>query len=154
MFIYTLVIPVLVYVIGSYIDRRYHMYGNKLLLITASLLFSASLFLPSPIINGIDTEFWAHFFGGGVFIGLLCVYFRPLLKRELEWYQELMLLFIFVSTFGVINELYELFSSEIGIYDELLDDTSWDLLANSLGALVFFLLYKGINRLKTLFISR
>lgn len=151
---YVVVIPIAVYTITSYLNYRYKVRKNTVWLAVAALLFSVSLFLPSPIIDGSDTEFWTHFFGGGFFMGILCVYFRPLLKQKLRWYQELFILFMLVSTFGVINELYELFAHQIGSFHESLDDTSWDLLANTLGSLTFFMLYKAIIRLKTLFISR
>ena len=154
MLLYVVVIPAVIYLVASAINRRYRVRKNTWPLAIAALLFSSSLFLPSPIIEGSDTEFWTHFFGGGFFIGLLCLYFRPLIKRELAWYQELILLFMAVSSFGVVNELYELFAHQIGIFRESLDDTSWDLLANTLGALTFFVGYKLIMRLKTLFISR
>lgn len=153
-FLYLVVIPVAIYAITSTINRRYKVRGSTLWLAVAALLFAASLFLPSPQIGGTDTEFWTHFFGGGFFIGILYVYFRPLIKRKLRWYEDLAVLFVLVSAFGVINELYELLALHIGIYHEKLDDTSWDLLANTLGALTFFVLYKTMNWLKSLFISR
>lgn len=59
-----------------------------------------------------------------------------------------------VSSLGVINELYELLALHLGIYHESLDDTSWDLLANTVGALTFFVLYRVMKWGKTLFISR
>lgn len=154
MFLYVVIIPIAIYLVTSLVNRRYKVRKRTWPLVLTALLFSGSLFLPSPIIEGSDTEFWTHFFGGGFFIGLLCVYFRPLIKRELTWYQEFFVLFMFVSTFGVINELNELFLHQIGLFHESLDDTSWDLLANTLGALTFFVLYKAIMKLKTLFISR
>ncbi|TAH32069.1 hypothetical protein EYC58_05360 [Candidatus Saccharibacteria bacterium] len=154
MFLYVVIIPIAMYLITSSINRRYKVRKNTWPLALVALLFSASLFLPSPVIEGSDTEFWTHFFGGGVFIGLLCLYFRPLIKRKITWYQEFFLLFAAVSTFGVMNELYELLALHLGIYHESLDDTSWDLLANTLGALTFFIIYKMAMWCKTLFISR
>lgn len=154
LFFYVVVIPATVYIIGSYINRRYNMKGNQLLLIAAALLFSISLFFPSPLIHGQETQFWTHFFGGGVFMGLLFLYFRPLIKRDLKWYEELAILFMLVCAFGVINELYELFIFETGLATQVVSDTSYDLLANTLGALAFYIVYRGINITKRLFISR
>ncbi len=152
--LYVVIIPIAVIAIGTVVSRRYKMHSNHLFLVAAALLFSISIFLPSPIIYGTDSEFWTHFFGGGFFIGLLCLYFRPLLRRRLVWWQELLLLFVIVSTFGVVNELYEAFAYVTGLSHEALDDTSWDLVANTLGSIAFFVLYKGITLFKTLFISR
>jgi len=154
MVLYVVVIPIMIYAVTSYVNRRFKVRKNTIWLVVASLLFSLSLFLPSPVINGIDTEFWTHFFGGGFFIGLLYVYFQPLIKRDLKWYQEIILLFMLVSTFGVINELYELFAQQVGIFHESLEDASWDLLANTLGVITFYVLYRSYLAIKTLFISR
>jgi hypothetical protein len=148
MFLYVVVIPILVYVLGTKISHRYKLQSNKLLLAGAALLFSISLFIPSPLIHGRDTQFLTHVFGGGVFMGLICLYFRPLVTRDLRWYEELILLFMFTCTFGVINELYELFAFESGISSQSVTDTSWDLLANTLGVLLFFGIYKGAMRVK------
>lgn len=154
MFIYVVVIPVLVCVGGWMIARHRHLRSHPLLLVLAALLFSVSMFLPSPLIHGGETQFLTHFFGGGIFIGLLCLYFWPLIHRELKWYEELAILFVLVSAFGVLNELYELFVEETGFADQPIWDTSWDLLANTLGAGTFFVVYKAINIAKRLFISR
>lgn len=154
--LYTVAIPILIYIVTSYINRRYKVRKSTFWLAVAAVLFSVSLYLPSPQIQGIDTEFWTHFFGGGVFVGILYLYFRPLIirtlsVRKLHWFHELAVLFLFVSALGVVNELYELFAQQIGIFHESLDDTSWDLLANTLGAVTFFVLYKSVVRLKPLF---
>lgn len=154
MFLYVVVIPVLVYAGGRMIAGHYHLRSNQWLLVLAALLFSVSLFLPSPLIHGGKTQFLTHFFGGGVFVGLLCLYFRPLIKRELIWYEELAILFVLVSAFGVVNELYELFAYETGISSQSVTDTSWDLVANTLGAMTFFIVYKATVMAKRLFISR
>jgi len=159
MFFYMIVIPVAVYLIASAINRHYKVRKSTLWLAVAAVLFSASLFLPSPQIQGIDTEFWTHFFGGGFFMGILYIYFRPLLLRlfqtkELRWYHDLVLLFMFTSALGVVNELYELFAQQVGIHDESLEDTPWDLLANTLGLVVFYGVFRSAKAIKGLFISR
>ena len=42
--------------------------------------------------------------------------------------------FALVSALGCINELAELFMVKVGLASIKLDDTNWDILANTLGA--------------------
>ena len=42
--------------------------------------------------------------------------------------------FALVSALGCINELAELFMVKVGLARITLDDTNWDILANTLGA--------------------
>lgn len=42
--------------------------------------------------------------------------------------------FALVSVLGCINELAELFMVKVGLARITLDDTNWDILANTLGA--------------------
>lgn len=139
--IYLVGIPVAVYVAVRWLDKRYKVEGNRALLGIACILFSASLFLPSPIIDGEDTEFFTHLLGGGVFSGLLWLYFLPRLKPH-PWYVEILHLFVLVSVLGVANELFELLTHTLGLNPKSLGDTSWDLLANTLGVFLFYGSYK------------
>ena len=159
MIFYVVIIPIAIFLITNYINRRYRVRKSSSWLAVAAIIFSASLFLPSPQIQGIDTEFWTHFFGGGFFIGILYVYFRPLVLRvlktkELRWYHDLILLFMFTSALGVVNELYELFAQQVRLHDETLEDTPWDLLANTLGIVTFYGVFRCAKAIKSLFISR
>ena len=43
-------------------------------------------------------------------------------------------LFALVSALGCVNELAELFMVKVGLAHITLDDTNWDILANTLGA--------------------
>ena len=61
------------------------------------------------------------------------------------------MLYVAVSALGVLNELYELFAYEIGMSTVPLTDTSWDLFANTLGALIVYIVYWLV---KTLFKQR
>jgi len=140
-FVYLIAIPVVVYSVVRWLDNRYKVGGNRALLIATCALFSASLFLPSPIIDGEDTEFLTHLFGGGVFTGLLWLYFRPLLRPRV-WYVELAHLFVLVSVLGVANELFELLTHVLRFNPKSITDTSWDLLANTLGVILFYSGYK------------
>lgn len=150
--IYIVGIPLSIYVVLRYVDVRYHVDGSRGLLIAACLLFSLSIFLPSPIIDGEDTEFFTHLLGGGVFTGLIWLYLRPLIMPR-KWYIELLHLFVFVSALGVVNELFELLTHSLGISPKSLTDTSWDLLANTLGVLLFYAGYRAIKYGKRLFLQ-
>jgi len=47
--------------------------------------------------------------------------------------------FALVSALGCINELSELFMVKVGLASIKLDDTNWDILANTLGAAAVWL---------------
>lgn len=151
--IYLLFIPLIVYIVARYLDVRYKVGGNQLLLAVACVLFGLSILLPSPAINGEDTEFVTHLLGGGIFTGLLWLYFKPVIKPQ-RWYGELFQILVLVSLLGVGNELFELLMHSLGITSEPLTDTSWDLLANTLGVFLFYACYRLTKYLKTLFLQR
>ena len=110
-------------------------------LYSACGLFAVSWYLPSPLIEGQDTSFSAHFVGGGLFTGLLWYYLKRSLGWRGHWSREAFWLFALVWALGCINELFELGIVEIGLSRLTLDDTNWDILANSLGALVVYIAY-------------
>jgi hypothetical protein len=114
----------------------------RILLYAACALFFISWYLPSPLIHGEDTSFVTHFIGGGVFTGLLWLYLKLMLRWSSSWYLEAFSLFALVSALGAINELFELLLVETNISSILLTDTSWDILANTLGAAVVYGVYK------------
>ena len=51
--------------------------------------------------------------------------------------------FVVCSTFGVLNELFELAADLVGEFG-LIADTSWDLLANSVGAVAAALVIEAL----------
>ncbi len=104
------------------------------LLYVACLLFFISWYLPSPLIDGRDTSFMKHFVGGGLFTGLFWVYLISSMKWRAHWLIMTFSLFALVSALGCINELAELFMVKAGIAKIEIDDTNWDILANTLGA--------------------
>lgn len=144
--IYAVIIPIIIYIAARFIGSKYGVKNQQLLLILACVLFGASIFFPSPPIYGEQTEFFTHFFGGGVFMGLIWLYFKPLFRIK-TWYFELAWLYVLTSAFGVLNELYELFIYVLGLNTKPLTDTSWDLLANTLGMLTFYGFYRLAKRL-------
>ncbi len=114
----------------------------RVLLAAACLVYAVSWYLPPPDIFGRQTAFMTHFFGGGVFCGLLGLYIQLVKKWRPKWYVELGALFAMVSSLGVLNELFEVWLWVIGLMPQGIADTSWDLVANTTGALVFYLSYK------------
>ncbi len=137
------------FIAASLLVRKFN--GNTRytrLLIFSCLLMCASWYLPSPLIEGNDTAFTTHLIGGGVFTGLLWLYLKLSLKLQGAWHIEVVSLFALVSMLGVLNELFE-----IGLYTlnimKTINDTSWDLLANTLGVVIFYVGYAvfvGITR--------
>ena len=110
----------------------------RALLAAACLVYAVSWYVPSPPIDGRDTAFMTHFFGGGVFCGLLGLYVKQLRGWHAKWYVELAAIFAIVSSLGVLNELFEVFLYALNLMPNGIADTSWDLLANTLGAITFF----------------
>ena len=117
---------------------RHHGFINEAkcrwLLYLACVLFFVSWYLPSPLIEGRDTSFTTHFVGGGVFTGLLWVYLVSVMHWRAHWLVMAFSVFALVSALGCINELAELFMVKVGLARITLDDTNWDILANTLGA--------------------
>jgi hypothetical protein len=111
-------------------------------LLIACLLYFISWYLPSPLIEGRNTSFMTHVVGGGLFCGFLWLYILDQLQVKLNILLEVMTLFALVSTFGVANELFELAIVKLGLVELHLTDTSWDLVANTLGAAIFWIGYK------------
>ena len=54
-------------------------------------------------------------------------------------------LFALVSALGCVNELAELFMVKTGLAHITLDDTNWDILANTLGAAAVWIGWIIIN---------
>jgi hypothetical protein len=116
--------------------------AKQTLLIIACLVYCISWYIPSPLIEGKDTSFSTHVIGGGIFCGFLWLYAIQHLKWKLSVATEALSLYALVSAFGVANELFELLIVKLRIIRISPSDTWWDLLANTLGALVFWLCYR------------
>ena len=114
---------------NNFIDEKKY----RWLLYCAGVLFFVSWYLPSPLIEGRDTSFTTHFVGGGIFAGLLWVYLVLAMRWRSHWLVMVFSVFALVSALGCINELAELFMVKVGLARIKLDDTNWDILANTLG---------------------
>ena len=105
-----------------------------------------SWWLPSPYIEGRDTAFITHFIGGGIFSGLVWVYLKRSFGWSTHWLIEIISLFALVSVLGVANELFEVVLYIFGKMPYGISDTSWDLLANTLGVVLFYVVYKILTK--------
>lgn len=113
------------------------------ILLAACVVYFLSWYLPSPLIYGEDTAFTTHFVGGGLFSGLLWLF----LKKQMGWkfspLMEWISLYALVSALGVVNELFEFTIVETNLVHNLNGaDTWWDLVANTSGAMLFWLVYR------------
>ena len=136
-------IPAFVYFAVPYIvTARTSAYRGVLVL--ACVLFAVSWYLPSPLVHGAQTHFMTHFVGGGLFTAALVAYVLLVKKQaaRYKWYYEAAALFALVSTLGVANELFEVVLYWAGLMPAGIADTSWDLVANTLGAATGFIIYK------------
>lgn len=141
----SIAVPILIYTgLPSLLradPKRIRRYST--LLAVACFIYFISWYLPSPLIDGRDTAFMTHLIGGGVFAGLLWLYIVRVKSLQLSnFWVESASLFALVSSLGVLNELAELMAVETGIIELSLHDTSWDLAANTIGALLFYTVYK------------
>lgn len=130
-------------VFRPFIEARYAKARNYIaLLAVGCIVYFVAWYLPSPIIDGLDTSFWTHF-AGGVATGFIWLYLlksRVIQLRGAIW--EVAVLFATVSSLGVLNELAEFVLVKLAIFPITLADTSWDLVANTLGAGMFYIGYK------------
>lgn len=140
----SVVVPIVIWTLLPWTMQKVttrHFERNGLLLV-ACLCFFISWYLPSPLIHGMNTQFMTHVVGGGIFSGLIWVYGKKQLHWNTSWLFELVSVFALVSSLGVLNELFELAIVELRIVRLSGGDTWWDLLANTLGALLVWLPYR------------
>ena len=141
-------VPVTLAVVVPYMLRRHGFTDEtkyRWLLYVACVLFFISWYLPSPLIEGRDTSFTTHFVGGGLFTGLLWIYLVLAMRWRAHWLVMAFSVFALVSALGCVNELAELFMVKFGLASITLDDTNWDILANTLGAAAVWLGWGAIN---------
>ncbi len=109
-------------------------------LYVAVILFFISWFLPSFLIDGKDTSFTTHFVGGGMFVAFLWWYIEGSCGLHWLWYWRMAAVYAVVSALGNVNELFELVLVRAHVASILITDTSWDILANTLGSLSMYAL--------------
>lgn len=128
---------------GQRLWPRIKMYSASAWLpILAGVLMVASVLLPDVHISGETSTFQQHFVGGGLYCACLYVYAKQLFGWRLHWLADLLVLFAWVSAFGVANKLAEFALLQAGLLQLDVSDAYWDLLANTLGCFVGYgLLY-------------
>ncbi|HEU5222997.1 MAG TPA: hypothetical protein VFU07_04865 [Candidatus Lumbricidophila sp.] len=107
--------------------------------IVAAALFFVAWFIPDVHISPETNTFQQHVVGGGLYCAALFVYAKRLLGRRIGLMLSVILLFAWVSAFGVANELLGFALTKLHIAFVNTADTDWDLTANTAGALVGYL---------------
>lgn len=115
--------------------------NSRTWLIIACVLYAISWYLPQPLIQGQNTMFMTHFIGGGFFTTCIWIHLHNQWAGKKSIILEFLSIFALISMLGVANELFELFITQIGLIHLDPSDTWWDLLANTSGAYVLWLMY-------------
>ncbi|HMS25481.1 MAG TPA: hypothetical protein PKB15_07340 [Acidimicrobiia bacterium] len=108
----------------------------------AGIVFFGAFLVPDIHITDETQTFQQHFIGGGIYTALLYSYFKLLLGWKTHWTIDLLLLFAWTSAFGVASELAEFTLLKLHLTNINIEDTGWDLLANSSGAFLSYLIIK------------
>ncbi len=115
--------------------------------VLAAVLYVSALYLPDIHLTTETKTFQEHFVGGGLYTATLYVYLVQLFGWRPKWPVALFGLFAWASALGVLNELAEFAVTKLGLTRIALSDTSWDLVANTSGALVGYFIYLLLKRL-------
>lgn len=98
----------------------------------------------------IAGDFWMHTLSGGIIcLGLFYYLAQTFQAQFRSWRLELIAFFMFVSTFGVLNELMEYALDTLNIGRPLSPDRldTWrDLTANTVGSLLFWVILRAVWR--------
>lgn len=111
----------------------------------AAALWVAAFFVPNIPISNETSTFSQHAMGGVVAAVLFLAVSHAYQWRFGYWWQQIVCLYFFVSGLGVANELFELFATKSGIFWVESSDVWWDLLANTVGGIVAFGVYKLVQ---------
>lgn len=136
----TALLPLMVRQVTVYIPSFKAKKSHNWLPLAAAFLFITAWFLPDIHISNETTTFQQHFVGGGAYAACLYVYAKKLFDWKLSIIPSLIILFAWVSALGVANELLEFALTKLGLAQIGTNDTDWDLLANTLGAVTGYLL--------------
>jgi hypothetical protein len=113
----------------------------------AAVVYACAPFLPDIHISHETNTFQEHF-TGGVYTALLYIYFTRLAGWKPRWWLLLLALFAWTSTLGTVNELVEFALVKLNVTGIDISDTSWDLVANTTGMLVTFIIWRLIARIR------
>lgn len=119
----------------------------RIWLILGIVAVAVSWYLPSPILSDETATFSQHAVGGG--LASVCVaYYLLAHVPATSFLQRGLAALAVTSVLGVGNELLELALDEVR-GTRLTADAAWDLLANTVGAAVAFLVIESGRRLFT-----
>ena len=123
------------------------------------------IFIPKELQDIRQVNFLQHAIGGGVAIGFISLYFISIFKEKIPLWQdsvkhsnpvflfilEAVFVYALVCIFGVANEMLEFLLDHlgIGIFSADRYDTWYDLLANTSGAAMVFIVYKLYSFVKS-----
>lgn len=141
----TAILPALNPLLAEILRLKTHKAPTWLPLI-AAILFFVSFYIPDINVSSDTVTFQQHLIGGGMYCAVLYVYFKRLFGWQFNWIADLVILFAWVSAFGVANKLLEFALAESHLMILDMSDAYWDLLANTIGAYVGY----GIVRLVSL----
>ena len=120
--------------------------GSSWLPILAGILIVVSTQLPNINISNQTSTFQQHFVGGGMYSACLYLYAKQIFNWKLYWLVDLLALFAWVSAFGVANKMMEFALLELHLANIYTGDAYWDLLANTLGGFIgYLLLFKFVK---------
>lgn len=110
----------------------------------AALVIQVIASIAFEVIGGKAGNFIYHAVGGGAVSTLLFIYLLKTYSLKFNWRVELVLLYAFVSALGVMNELAEYAYEMLGLGTLSFDshDTWRDLVANTSGAVLAWILYR------------
>lgn len=123
----------------------------SIFLVIALVLPMLWQFLPHASKELRWVNFLQHGIGGGVAVALGCLFMIQYFKDKLDFFNsrvfQIIFIFAFVSSLGVLNEILEFTfdALRVGIYSNDRYDTWFDLVANSTGALATFAIYQFLS---------
>ena len=136
------IVPFVVYFFLPYALEK--LFGKKPVsrwpLAVGGFLYFIAWYLPSFDVHGQNTGFVTHLTGGFV-CGLFWLYSKNHLKLKFSPIVDLVFLYAVVSSLGVANELFELLAHELKLTAITGFDTWWDLLANTSGTVIFWIIW-------------
>lgn len=152
--IYTVLIPLgllavpwllVRYVFATEVTRKLTYRIHALYLVVAAILWELAMVLPNIPVSPETDSFTMHATGGMVAVVLAAYTVAVYNIRLKPWWLEVVGLYFFVSGLGVLNELFEFFLTASGIVFIPNGDTWWDLLANTVGATLAYIVFKIVQ---------
>jgi len=139
----TACIPLVVPLVRRYFPRVELHRASQWLPILAGVLIIVSTQLPTVHVSNQTTTFQQHFVGG-VYSACLYFYAKQLFGWRFSNFMDPLVLFAWVSAFGVANKMVEFAFLELHLAHIDTADAYWDLLANTLGGFVSYCFLAGV----------